>query len=131
MRNSQAQNAKLKIELKALESMLESAKFQLKATKEKVEEENADYEMDKKEDVAVASKLTEIEEELKVGWFVRQELSDFYNFWIFNQILSFSENLTDQALGQLKVDNETLRDERSSLLQVLYKLSKVIWGEPW
>ena len=47
--------------------MLESAKFQLKATKEKVEEENADYEMDKKEDVAVASKLTEIEEELKVG----------------------------------------------------------------
>lgn len=67
MRNSQAQNAKLKIELKALESMLESAKFQLKATKEKVEEENADYEMDKKEDVAVASKLTEIEEELKVG----------------------------------------------------------------
>ena len=56
--------------------MLESAKFQLKATKEKVEEENADYEMDKKEDVAVASKLTEIEEELKVGWFVRQELSD-------------------------------------------------------
>ena len=67
LRNSQAQNAKLKIELKALESMLESAKFQLKATKEKVEEENADYEMDKKEDVAVASKLTEIEEELKVG----------------------------------------------------------------
>ena len=53
----------------------------------------------------------------------------FANLWIFYQILSFSENLTDQALGQLKVDNETLRDERSSLLQVLYKLSKVIWDK--
>jgi len=106
LRNSQAQNAKLKIELKALDSMLESAKFQLKSTQDKVKEENADYEEDKKEDVAAAKKLAEIEEELK--------------------ILSFSENLTDQALGQLKVDNQTLRDERSSLLQVLYKLSKVI-----
>merc|ERR550532_3347470 len=106
LRNSQAHNAKLKIELKALESMLESAKFQLKSTQDRVREENADYEEDKKEDAAAAKKLAEIEEELK--------------------ILSFSENLTDQALGQLKVDNQTLRDERSSLLQVLYKLSKVI-----
>lgn len=69
LRNSQAQNAKLKIELKALESMLESAKFQLKSTQDKVQEENADYEEDKKEDVAAAKKLAEIEEELKVGWF--------------------------------------------------------------
>ena len=36
LRNSQAQNSRLKIELKALESMLESAKFQLASTKEKV-----------------------------------------------------------------------------------------------
>ena len=108
--------------------MLESAKFQLKSTKDKVAEENADYEEDKKEDVAAAKKLAEIEEELKVGWFdvTRQ---DIYRPLIFYQILSFSENLTDQALGQLKVDNETLRDERSSLLQVLYKLSKVIWDK--
>ena len=41
------------------------------------------------------------------------------------KMLSYSENLTDQALGQLKDDNERLRDERGSLLQVLYKLSKV------
>ena len=54
----------------------------------------------------MAKKFKEIEEELK--------------------ILSFSENLTDQALGQLKVDNEKLRSERSSLLAVLYKLSRVI-----
>ena len=76
LRNSQAQNAKLKIELKALESMLESAKFQLKSTKDKVAEENADYEEDKKEDVAAAKKLAEIEEELKVGWFdeTRQDI---------------------------------------------------------
>ena len=67
LRNSQAQNAKLKIELKALESMLQSAKFQLRSTKDKVAEENADYEEDKKEDVAAAKKLVEIEEELKVG----------------------------------------------------------------
>ena len=92
LRNSQAQNAKLKIELKALESMLESAKFQLKSTQDKVKEENADYEEDKKEDVAAAKKLAEIEEELKVGWFdeTRQgtdiyrplnNLSDFEFFW--------------------------------------------------
>ena len=76
LRNSQAQNAKLKIELKALESMLESAKFQLRSTKDKVAEENADYEEDKKEDVAAAKKLAEIEEELKVGWFdeTRQDI---------------------------------------------------------
>jgi len=106
LRNSQAQNTRLKLELKALESLLESAKFQLASTKDQVAEDNIDYEKDKKEDEAVAKKLTEIEEELK--------------------ILSFSESLTDQALGQLKVDNEKLRDERSSLLQVLYKLSRVI-----
>ncbi len=47
--------------------MLESAKFQLKSTQDKVKEENADYEEDKKEDVAAAKKLAEIEEELKVG----------------------------------------------------------------
>ena len=47
--------------------MLQSAKFQLKSTKDKVAEENADYEEDKKEDVAAAKKLVEIEEELKVG----------------------------------------------------------------
>ena len=69
-------------------------------------DDNADYEIEKKEDEQVAKKFKEIEEELK--------------------ILSFSENLTDQALGQLKVDNEKLRDERSSLLAVLYKLSRVI-----
>lgn len=67
LRNSQAHNAKLKIELKALESMLESAKFQLKSTQDRVREENADYEEDKKEDAAAAKKLAEIEEELKVG----------------------------------------------------------------
>ena len=70
----------------------------------KVLEDNAGYEDEKKEDEEVAKKFKEIEEELK--------------------ILSFSENLTDQALGQLKVDNEKLRSERSSLLQVLYKLSR-------
>lgn len=69
-------------------------------------DDNADYEIEKKEDEQVAKKFKEIEEELK--------------------ILSFSENLTDQALGQLKVDNEKLRSERSSLLAVLYKLSRVI-----
>jgi len=106
LRNSQAQNTRLKLELKALESLLESAKFQLASTKDQVTEDNIDYEKDKEEDAEVAKKLTEIEEELK--------------------ILSFSENLTDQALGQLKIDNEKLRDERSSLLQVLYKLSRVI-----
>ena len=36
LRNSQAQNTRLKLELKALESLLESAKFQLASTKEKV-----------------------------------------------------------------------------------------------
>ena len=72
----------------------------------KVLDDNADYEIEKKEDEQVAKKFKEIEEELK--------------------ILSFSENLTDQALGQLKVDNEKLRSERSSLLAVLYKLSRVI-----
>ena len=41
------------------------------------------------------------------------------------KMLSYSENLTDQALSQLKDDNERLRGERGSLLQVLYKLSKV------
>ena len=68
-------------------------------------EENVEYEKDKEEDEKVAKKMSEMEEELKM--------------------LSYSENLTDQALGQLKDDNERLRGERGSLLQVLYKLSKV------
>ena len=68
-------------------------------------EENVEYEKDKEEDEQVAKKMSEMEEELKM--------------------LSYSENLTDQALGQLKDDNERLRGERGSLLQVLYKLSKV------
>ena len=124
LRNSQSENARLKVEMKALESLLESAKFQLKSTKEKVcfpsltlwqnvsfynnnqvSEENVEYEKDKEEDEQVAKKMSEMEEELKM--------------------LSYSENLTDQALGQLKDDNERLRGERGSLLQVLYKLSKV------
>lgn len=69
-------------------------------------EENVEYEKDKEEDQEVAKKMAEMEEELKM--------------------LSYSENLTDQALGQLKADNERLRDERGSLLQVLYKLSRVM-----
>ena len=68
-------------------------------------EENVEYEKDKEEDEKVAKKMSEMEEELKM--------------------LSYSENLTDQALSQLKDDNERLRGERGSLLQVLYKLSKV------
>ena len=68
-------------------------------------EESVEYEKDKEEDDKVAKKMSEMEEELKM--------------------LSYSENLTDQALGQLKDDNERLRGERGSLLQVLYKLSKV------
>ena len=64
-----------------------------------------EYEKDKQEDDEINKKVAEMEEELK--------------------LLSYSENLTDQALGQLKADNEKLRDERGSLLQVLYKLSKV------
>ena len=68
-------------------------------------EENVEYEKDKEEDEKVAKKMSEMEEELKM--------------------LSYSENLTDQDLGQLKDDNERLRGERGSLLQVLYKLSKV------
>ena len=70
-----------------------------------VTEETEEYEKDKEEDEKVAKKMSEMEEELKM--------------------LSYSENLTDQALGQLKDDNERLRGERGSLLQVLYKLSKV------
>ena len=70
-----------------------------------VTEETEEYTKDKDEDEKVAKKMSEMEEELKM--------------------LSYSENLTDQALGQLKDDNERLRDERGSLLQVLYKLSKV------
>ena len=70
-----------------------------------VTEETEEYEKDKEEDEKVAKKMSEMEEELKM--------------------LSYSENLTDQALGQLKDDNERLRGERGSLLQVLYKLSRV------
>jgi len=105
LRNSQSENTRLKVELKALESLLESAKFQLKSTKEKVSEDNVEYEKDKEEDQEVAKKMAEMEEELKM--------------------LSYSESLTDQALGQLKADNERLRGERGSLLQVLYKLSRI------
>ena len=70
-----------------------------------VTEETEEYEKDKEEDEKVAKKMSEMEEELTM--------------------LSYSENLTDQALGQLKDDNERLRGERGSLLQVLYKLSRV------
>ena len=75
-----------------------------------VSEDNVEYEKDKEEDQEVAKKMAEMEEELKM--------------------LSYSESLTDQALGQLKADNERLRGERSSLLQVLYKLSRVMIKAP-
>ena len=65
-----------------------------------------EYEKDKQEDDEINKKVAEMEEELK--------------------LLSYSENLTDQAMGQLKADNERLRGERGDLLQVLYKLSRVI-----
>ena len=42
------------------------------------------------------------------------------------QLLSYSENLTDQALNQLKADNQRLMNEKTALLQVvqvlIYKL---------
>ena len=75
-----------------------------------VSEDNVEYEKDKEEDQEVAKKMAEMEEELKM--------------------LSYSESLTDQALGQLKADNERLRGERGSLLQVLYKLSRVMIKAP-
>ena len=75
-----------------------------------VSEDNVEYEKDKEEDQEVAKKMAEMEEELKM--------------------LSYSESLTDQALGQLKADNERLRGERGSLLQVLYKLSRVMMQAP-
>ena len=75
-----------------------------------VSEDNVEYEKDKEEDQEVAKKMAEMEEELKM--------------------LSYSESLTDQALGQLKADNERLRGERGSLLQVLYKLSRVMMKAP-
>ena len=75
-----------------------------------VSEDNVEYEKDKEEDQEVAKKMAEMEEELKM--------------------LSYSESLTDQALGQLKADNERLWGERGSLLQVLYKLSRVMIKAP-
>jgi len=101
--NSKAENSRLKVELKALESLLESAKFQLASTAIKATDDVTVFEQKKKEEEDVVKKLTEMEEELKM--------------------LTFSENLTDQTLNQLKSDNERLRHEKTALLQVIYRLS--------
>jgi len=104
--NSKAENARLKLELKALESLLESAKFQLASTAEKATVDVTHYEKKHEEEDKVNKKIAEMEEELK--------------------LLSYSENLTDQALNQLKADNQRLMNEKTALLQVvqvmIYKL---------
>jgi len=70
----------------------------------KATEDVTEYEEKKREEEDVVKKLVEMEEELK--------------------LLTFSENLTDQTINQLKCDNSRLRHEKTALLQVIYRLSK-------
>ena len=85
LENSKAENTRLKVELKALDSLLESAKFQLASTAVKVlnpffgmknsklnflqaTDDVTDYEAKKQEEADVVKKLMEMGEELKVSW---------------------------------------------------------------
>jgi len=100
---TEAENRRLLSEMSRVRSELQETRYQMEAVSCKASSINAVSDIEKKEKTLVMKKLSEMEKELK--------------------LLAQSENITDQALSQLKSDNSRLREENKSLIRVISKLS--------